>query len=61
MGFVLRASSLHAASDGPFGRVAPVVLALAKDTGGDLAKMNANDGAIAIGHPLGCSGAHLMS
>lgn len=40
---------------------APVVLAWAKDTGADLAKTNVNGGAIAIGHPLGASGARLMT
>ena len=40
---------------------APVVLAWAADTGADLAKTNVNGGAIAIGHPLGASGARLMS
>lgn len=39
----------------------PVVLAWAKDTGADLAKTNVNDGAIAIGHPLGASGARIMT
>jgi len=40
---------------------APVVLAWAKDTGADLAKTNVNGGAIAIGHPLGASGARIMT
>ncbi|MGB3476248.1 MAG: thiolase family protein [Mycobacterium sp.] len=40
---------------------APVVLAWAKETGADLAKTNVNGGAIAIGHPLGASGARLMT
>ncbi len=40
---------------------APVVLAWAADTGADLAKTNINGGAIAIGHPLGASGARIMS
>lgn len=40
---------------------APVVLAWAADTGADLAKTNVNGGAIAIGHPLGASGARIMS
>jgi acetyl-CoA acyltransferase len=40
---------------------APVVLAWARDTGADLAKTNVNGGAIAIGHPLGASGARLMT
>ncbi|CCQ13718.1 putative 3-ketoacyl-CoA thiolase/acetyl-CoA acetyltransferase [Rhodococcus sp. AW25M09] len=38
---------------------ASVVLAWAKETGADLNKVNVNDGAIAIGHPLGGSGAAL--
>jgi acetyl-CoA acyltransferase len=40
---------------------APVVLAWAKDVGGDLAKTNVNGGAIAVGHPLGASGARIMT
>ena len=40
---------------------APVVLAWAKDVGADLAKTNVNGGAIAIGHPLGASGARIMT
>ena len=40
---------------------APVVLAWAADTGADLARTNVNGGAIAIGHPLGASGARIMS
>jgi acetyl-CoA acyltransferase len=40
---------------------APVVLAWAKDTGADLAKTNVNGGAIALGHPLGASGARIMT
>jgi acetyl-CoA acyltransferase len=39
---------------------ASVVLAWAKATGADLEKTNVNGGAIAIGHPLGASGARLM-
>ncbi|MBO0745297.1 MAG: thiolase family protein, partial [Candidatus Dormibacteraeota bacterium] len=39
---------------------ASVVLAWAKETGGDLERTNVNGGAIAIGHPLGASGARLM-
>jgi acetyl-CoA acyltransferase len=39
---------------------ASVVLAWARETGGDLEKTNVNGGAIAIGHPLGASGARLM-
>jgi len=40
---------------------ASVVLAWAKTTGADLAKTNVNGGAIALGHPLGASGARLMN
>lgn len=40
---------------------APVVLAWAHDVGADLAKTNVNGGAIAIGHPLGASGARIMT
>ncbi|MBH0778630.1 acetyl-CoA C-acyltransferase [Nocardia bovistercoris] len=40
---------------------APVVLAWAQDTGADLSRVNVNGGAIAIGHPLGASGARLMT
>ena len=40
---------------------ASVVLAWAKETGADLAKTNPNGGAIAVGHPLGGSGAILMT
>lgn len=40
---------------------APVVLAWQKEIGADLAKTNVNGGAIALGHPLGCSGARLMA
>jgi acetyl-CoA C-acetyltransferase len=40
---------------------ASVVLAWAKDTGADLAKVNVNGGAIALGHPLGATGARLMT
>ena len=32
-----------------------------KDTGGDLEKVNIHGGAIALGHPLGASGARLMT
>lgn len=40
---------------------APVVLAWLEETGADPAKVNPNGGAIAFGHPLGCSGARLMT
>ncbi|NMH68143.1 thiolase family protein [Bacillus sp. RO3] len=39
---------------------APVPLAWLKETGADPAKVNPNGGAIALGHPLGASGARLM-
>jgi acetyl-CoA C-acetyltransferase len=39
---------------------ASVVLAWQKETGADLAKVNVNGGAIALGHPLGATGARLM-
>ncbi|MGH7883562.1 MAG: thiolase family protein [Candidatus Dormibacteraceae bacterium] len=39
---------------------ASVVLAWQQETGADLARTNVNGGAIAIGHPLGASGARLM-
>jgi acetyl-CoA acetyltransferase len=41
--------------------LAPSPLAWAHDTGADLAKTNVNGGAIAIGHPLGASGARIMT
>ncbi|WP_280502065.1 thiolase family protein [Nocardia farcinica] len=40
---------------------APVVLAWAEETGADLGKVNVNGGAIALGHPLGASGARLAT
>jgi acetyl-CoA acetyltransferase family protein len=40
---------------------ASVVLAWQKETGADLARTNVNGGAIAVGHPLGASGAILMT
>lgn len=40
---------------------ASVVLAWQKDTGADLNRVNVNGGAIALGHPLGASGAKLMA
>jgi acetyl-CoA acyltransferase len=39
---------------------ASVVLAWQKETGADLSRVNVNGGAIAIGHPLGASGARIM-
>ncbi|MCW2755179.1 MAG: acetyl-CoA C-acyltransferase [Marmoricola sp.] len=40
---------------------ASVVLAWQHETGADLSKVNVNGGAIAIGHPLGASGARLTT
>jgi acetyl-CoA acetyltransferase family protein len=40
---------------------ASVVLAWEKETGADMNKTNVNGGAIAVGHPLGASGAILMN
>jgi acetyl-CoA acyltransferase len=38
-----------------------VVLAWQRETGADLSKVNVNGGAIALGHPLGGSGARIMT
>ncbi|HXZ64907.1 MAG TPA: acetyl-CoA C-acetyltransferase [Streptosporangiaceae bacterium] len=40
---------------------ASVVLAWAAETGADLARVNVNGGAIALGHPLGATGARLAT
>ena len=40
---------------------ASVPLAWAQEVGADPARMNINGGAIALGHPLGASGAKLMA
>lgn len=40
---------------------APVVLAWLKETGADAVRTNPNGGAIALGHPLGATGAVLMT
>jgi acetyl-CoA acyltransferase len=40
---------------------APVVLSWALEHHPDMDKVNVNGGAIALGHPLGCSGARLMA
>jgi acetyl-CoA C-acetyltransferase len=40
---------------------ASVVLAWQQETGADLAKVNVNGGAIALGHPLGATGTRLMT
>ena len=40
---------------------ASVVLAWQKETGADLSKVNVNGGAIALGHPIGASGARVLT
>lgn len=40
---------------------ATVVKMWEKDTGADMSRVNVHGGAIALGHPLGCSGARLMT
>jgi acetyl-CoA acyltransferase len=40
---------------------ATVPLAWQRETGADLVKVNVNGGAVALGHPLGASGARLMT
>ncbi|MCP3810815.1 acetyl-CoA C-acetyltransferase [Mycobacteriaceae bacterium Msp059] len=40
---------------------APVVLAWLAELGADPSKVNPNGGAIALGHPIGCTGARLMT
>ena len=40
---------------------ASVVLAWQRETGADLEKVNVNGGAIALGHPIGATGARLMT
>ncbi|HEY9723679.1 MAG TPA: thiolase family protein [Oscillatoriaceae cyanobacterium] len=40
---------------------APVVMAWQKELGADPSRVNLNGGAIALGHPLGASGARLMT
>ena len=40
---------------------APIPLAWVKHVGADPEKLNVNGGAIALGHPLGCSGTKLMA
>ncbi|MEU8545873.1 acetyl-CoA C-acetyltransferase [Streptomyces roseoverticillatus] len=40
---------------------APVVLAWLRETGADPQKVNVNGGAIALGHPLGATGAKLLT
>jgi len=40
---------------------APVVLAWLQELGADPGRVNPNGGAIALGHPIGCTGARLMT
>ena len=40
---------------------ASVVLAWQKETGADMSRVNVNGGAVAVGHPLGASGARLTT
>ena len=40
---------------------APVILAWEKEVHPDMERVNVHGGAIALGHPLGCSGARLMT
>jgi acetyl-CoA C-acetyltransferase len=40
---------------------ASVVLAWQRESGADLDRVNVNGGAIALGHPLGATGARLMT
>lgn len=40
---------------------ASVVLAWQRETGADMSKVNVNGGGIALGHPLGASGARMMT
>jgi acetyl-CoA acetyltransferase family protein len=40
---------------------ASVVVAWQRETGADMSKVNVNGGAIALGHPLGCSGSKLLA
>ena len=40
---------------------ASVVIAWAQEAGADMARVNVNGGAIALGHPLGATGARLMT
>jgi acetyl-CoA acyltransferase len=60
----LRKSGLSLSDIGAFEvneAFAPVPLAWLSDIGADPAKLNPNGGAIALGHPLGGSGARLMT
>jgi acetyl-CoA acyltransferase len=61
---VLKKSGLSLSDIGVFEvneAFAPVPLAWLAETGADPAKLNPNGGAIALGHPLGASGARLMT
>ena len=40
---------------------APVVLSWQRELDADMSRVNPSGGAIALGHPLGCSGARLMT
>ena len=40
---------------------APAVLAWAHETGADLSRVNPNGGAIALGHPFGCTGVRMLA
>jgi acetyl-CoA acetyltransferase family protein len=40
---------------------ASVVLAWERELGADMSRVNVNGGAIALGHPLGCTGARLLT
>ncbi len=60
----LRRSGLSMADIGAYEvneAFAPVVLAWLAETGADPARLNPRGGAIALGHPLGASGARLMT
>jgi acetyl-CoA acyltransferase len=50
-----------AAFEPSYPRTVKPTLAWAHDAGADLAKTNVNGGANAIGHPLGASGARIMT
>ncbi len=61
---LLRRSGLELGDIGTFEvneAFASVVLAWAAETGADLARTNPQGGAIALGHPLGATGARLMT
>ena len=40
---------------------AQVLACVSEEPGFDVSRMNPNGGAIALGHPLGCSGARIMT